>query len=131
MQVDLGLSELDAQTASQAFDSEVAAKLRSYLQNECVLDLAGTNRVMTLLKKIYINGVRLLHAKTSFTAAELLIESPGQQPSQEIIDSSRQITEYLGQAIADNLVSAQMALLYSAAAQLASHDEKIHPRPRN
>lgn len=131
MQVDLGLSEPDAQTASQSFDSEVAGKLRAYLQNDCILDLAGTNRVMALLKKIYINGVRLLHARTSFTAQELMIEDQGQQPSQEIIDSSRQITEYLGQTIADNLVSAQMALLYSTAAQLAIHDEKIHRRPRN
>lgn len=131
MLVDLGLSELDAQTASQAFDAEVAPKLRTYLQNDCILDLAGTNRVMTLLKKIYINGVRLLHAKTSFTQEELLIKSPEDEPSQEIIDSTRQITEYLGKTIADNLVRAQMALLYSVAAQLAAHDEKIHRRPRN
>lgn len=131
MHVELGLTELDAQSASQAFDDEIAAKLRAYLLNDCILDLEGTNRVMTLLKKIYVSGVRLLHARTSFTPDELRIESPDEKPSQEIMDSSRRIAETLGQTIATNLVSAQMAMLYSVAAHLAQHDEKIHRRPRN
>lgn len=131
MQVDLGLSELNAQTASEAFDEDVAQKLRSYLQNECILDLAGTDRVMVMLKKIYINGIRLLILKTSFSPEESQIENPGDEPSQEIMASTRQVSEYLGKKIADNMVDAQMALLYSTAAQLAAHDERIHSRPRH
>lgn len=131
MQVDLGLTELDAQSAAQAFDDGLASKLRDYLRNECILDIAGTNRVMELLKRIYINGVRMLQAQFYFSPAELRIDHPEQEPSQEIIEASQQMSQAIGKQISENLVNAQLAILYSAASHLAMQDEKVFKRPRH
>lgn len=131
MQVDLGLTELDAQSAAQAFDADLAGKLRDYLQNDCILDLDGTNRVMDLLKKIYINGIRVLHAQFFFEPSELGELSADGQPSQEVRETMRARTEQLGKTISDNLVSAQHVMLYSVAANLAANDERVHRRPKH
>jgi hypothetical protein len=130
MNVDLSLINLDAESASSNFDDEIAAKMRDHLRNECFLDLAGTNRVMVLLKKAYVEGVRLLHAKMTLLPEHLGVGTDA-QPSAEIIEASRERATTLGKSISDALYNAQMAMLFSMANQLATHDEKIYKRSRH
>lgn len=130
MQVELSLDILEPQVAANAFEAEIAPRLIEYLRNDCILDTAGVNRVMPLLKQTYINGIRVVSALIDIypTPGMELIDG---QPSQEIIDATRANGEAVCTNIINNLIQAQTDLLTSMAWTLAAQDERVYKRPRH
>jgi hypothetical protein len=130
MQVELSLAGLEPQVAANAFEADIAPKLADYLRNDCILDTAGVNRVMPLLKQTYVNGIRVVNALIDIyhTSGMALIDG---QPSQEIIEATRANGEAVCSNIVNNLINAQTDLLISMAWTLAAQDERIFKRPRH
>lgn len=130
MQVELSLDILEPQVAANAFEADIAPRLIEYLRNDCILDTAGVNRVMPLLKQTYIHGIRVVSALIDIypTPGMELIDG---QPSQEIIDATRANGEAVCINIVNNLIQAQTDLLTSMALTLAAHDERVYKRPRH
>jgi hypothetical protein len=131
MQIAIETDEFEFQAACSSFDGKIAPILLGHLQNECILDRAGIERVMPLLKKSYLHGMRTLKIGFTFNDHERGPLSEQGEVSPLRIDELKTMSETIGRHISETVSEAQLEMLFSMARTLAAYDEKTFKRPRH
>lgn len=118
----------DEPYALALYINEVEPVLKTYLRDDCLLDSAGIERVMPLLRKAYRKGFRMISCGLSVVVSEeesarIRAEGAPMAPPLEF--------EHISNVMAQLLGDVQMSMMYGLAHSMAVQDERIYPRPRN
>lgn len=131
MQFELKLEPNPVGISTEIFETRVEGQMREYLQNTCILDPNGINRVIPLLRKTFISSCNGLMAGLSVEPLELGPLDENGDPAPEKIEWVKTQTHALGDKVSEILFEQHIQMMLSMAKTLADHDERVYKRLRH
>jgi len=124
MQLTLSLVDVNPGLIADVFEEKISQQLINHLYGECALDKDGVNRIMPLLKKVFMSS-------TKAVAYEANLEDLQAGKSDEDRQSTKEIVNEFALLTARALDESRIAILYSLATVMAEQDEKLVRRTRH
>ena len=124
MQLSLSLVDVNPGLIADVFDEKISQHLMNHLYGECALDKDGVNRIMPLLKKVFMSS-------TKAVAYEANLEDLQAGKSAEDRQSTKEMVNEFALLTARALDESRIAILYSLATVMAEQDEKLVRRTRH
>lgn len=124
MQLSLSLVDVNPGLIADLFEEKISQQLINHLSGECALDKDGINRVMPLLKKVFMSCTKAVAYEANLDEMQAGKSIEDQQATKQMVNEFALLT---ARALDEN----RIATLYSLATVMAEQDEKLVRRTRH
>lgn len=124
MQLSLSLVDVNPGLIADVFEEKISQQLINHLYGECALDKDGVNRIMPLLKKVFMSSTKAVAYEANLDDLQAGKSPEDRQSTKEMVNEFALLT-------ARALDESRIAILYSLATVMAEQDEKLVRRTRH